>query len=201
MGMRLFVTVLLALGAYAAAIGTYLILPEQTTDASFMEGAIKISGPIAAAIIVLLILVRVFNTIVVDPKPVVSALDPEAKTLDGVWDLVSRSYGESKEHRQSRAQFTVSEHELTLQGGGLDQVNDGATKSVGQWQCENVFFEKNQLVYIYEMEDRSFPDNPQTRGVVVAQLEPGVQPMKFTGTWNTFGGNSHGGVITLTKRG
>ena len=173
------VVVLLVLVAYAAAIGTYFLLPDQPNDASFISGAIKISGPIAAFIIVFLILNRVFNKIFGDVTKQTSALDPEVDQLAGDWDVRSESYGDSKEYRQSSARIKIDKQKLTMRGGGLQQVKDGATKHTGQWGCDAVFFENGQIVYIYEMEDRSFPKDPNTRGVVVAQLEAGVLPMKL----------------------
>lgn len=194
------IVVVLCIVAYAAAVGTYFLLPEQPTDASFVQGAMKITGPIAAFIIVFLVLYGVFNKIVDQSKELPSVLDPGANVLSGIWDVKSTSYGESKEVRLSLAEIEVSDQRLTMRGGGLKQVVDGAEKDTGQWQCEAVFYENGRLVYIYEMEDRSFADNSKTRGVVEAQLQPGVSPAALTGTWSTFGGASHSGVVTLTKR-
>lgn len=194
------IVILLGLAAYGAAIGTYFLLPNQTTEASFIEGAIKITGPIAAFVIVFLILARVFNKILGHSQQLPSILDPHTEELAGLWDVNSTSFGGSKQSRKSRAKISVSGQKLVMQGGGLEQTTDGATKSTGQWQCEAVFFENGRLVYIYEMEDQTFTSEPKTRGVVEAQMEPGVQPMKLSGTWSTFGGSSHSGIVTLTKR-
>lgn len=194
------IVVVLCIVAYGAAVGTYFLLPDHPTDASFAEGAMKITGPIAAFIIVFLVLYGVFNKVagIADGLPAI--LDPKANELSGIWAVSSQSYGESKEVRQSLAQIEVSDQKLTMQGGGLKQIIDGAEKDTGQWQCEAVFFGNGRLVYIYEMEDHSFAENPKTRGVVEAQVQPGVVPMELTGTWSTFGGSSHSGVVTLTKR-
>ncbi|MFM7378211.1 MAG: hypothetical protein ACKO1O_08815 [Erythrobacter sp.] len=194
------VVIVLGLLAYAAAVGTYFLLPDQPTDASFIDGAMKISGPIAAFIIVFLILSQVFNRVFGDVSKQTSALDPDAEALVGNWDVVSRSYGASEESRNSLAKIKIDKQRLVMQGGGLKQVKDGASKETGHWNCEAMFFEDGRIVYIYDMEDRSFPSDPKTSGVVVAQLEPGVSPLKLVGTWSTFRGNSHSGVITLTKR-
>ncbi len=194
------VVVVLCIVAYGAAVGTYFVLPDQPTDASFAQGAMKITGPIAAFIIVFLVLYGVFNKVVGLSSELPPMLDPMAHNLSGIWDVKSESYGESKEVRHSLGQITISDQKLKMQGGGLKQLVDGAEKDTGQWQCEAVFFENGRLVYIYEMEDRSFKTNPKSRGVVEAQLQPGVTPMEFTGTWSTFGGSAHSGVVTLTKR-
>lgn len=196
------IVVVLFIISYAAAVGVYLILPDVANEASFTHSAIKLSGPIAAFVSVFLIQAYVFNRFSRESSKIPNPLDPAAADLEGTWDIVSESYGKSGETRVSQAEFCVRNQMLEMFGSGLQKVVGNESKDTGLWKCEAVFFRSGRLIYIYEMEDLAFAQERSTRGVVVAQVVRGITSgKKLSGTWSTYGGEPHGGTITLTKRG
>jgi len=155
------------------------------------EVSLKLGGPAALYVVVVLIALRLAGTLLAPGDPL-HGLKAE---LVGRWDMTSKS-GYSGSIATSTCAFTLDESELRLSGGQF--VTEG--NEVGTWKPEKVFLGQDGLAYLYELTVVG-ENTAEWRGLVDLNFDrENGKVAALRGTWSVVGPKFHNGVVTFLKR-
>jgi hypothetical protein len=149
---------------------------------------IKIGGPAALYVILLILALRYINRWRTTTDP----LTKLKKNLVGTWDVKSVS---SHDHEAvSTSTFSIDNNELILGGGAFVE----GEKTIGHWTPDHIILDRphNMVIFLYDLKDGAV----NSRGLMELTIDKEAPPT-MTGTWEVIGQDHHNGTVTFVKRG
>ena len=147
---------------------------------------IKLGGPAALFVIVLLVSLRFLS------RKTVDKLVKLKQELEGTWEVTAMSAG--KHNAMSDCHITVQDGELDISGGQF-MVNE---TSLGSWSVDCQFLSKNKLVYLYRLKETG-GTGKYWKGLVDLNISRREGKISLAGSWEVIGPEYKSGTVKYAK--
>ena len=179
----------------APAVLLYLLFGSlSSANVSWLNGDVKLGGPIAAFFATLMFLYRFYARYARTADDAAEMAAPYA----GKWHVTAQS---SKNQRKASSDIEaiIGANGLSFSGNFLDT----AKKPVGEWKTEYVFCAPTGLAYKYWLTDGSSGAKQNWIGfctLYVAKRGKSARPSRLEGTWDVIGPEHHDGTIAFERQ-
>ena len=174
--------------ALIPAVILYLLFQGENVAEYVKESeGIKLGGPAALFVIILLIELRYLS------RKTVDKLANLKKELAGTWGVTAVSA--DQHNAVSNCDITVEDNELAISGG---QFMEG-DNPLGSWSVDCLFLSKNKLVYLYRLKETG-GTGKYWKGLVDLNISQHDGKTNMAGSWEVIGPEYRSGTITYAKQ-